>query len=120
MMSAPLRFMWIDTHSAISRKTQNCHVSNAAIVAQHNSASCGNKVGGIVGYAGNADTLVKDCTVANSTIVADRDAGQVVGAAKEANVENCSANNVTVSAAEGCTDEDAGKNVRNEIIGRVL
>ena len=99
---------------------ENCHVSNATIVAQHNSASCGNKVGGVVGYAGNAETYVKNCTVANSTIVADRDAGQVVGAAKAANVVDCSASNVTVSAAEGCSDEDAGKNIRNEVIGRVL
>ena len=99
---------------------ENCHVTNANIVAKHNAASCGNKVGGIVGFAGNADTLVKECTVSNSTIVADRDAGQVVGAAKTTNVVNCSASNVTVSVAEGCTDEDAGKNVRAEVIGRVL
>ena len=99
---------------------ENCHVSNATIVAQHNSVSCGNKVGGVVGYAGNAETYVKNCTVANSSIVADRDAGQVVGAAKLVNVVNCSASNVTVTAAEGCTDESAGKNIRNEVIGRVL
>ena len=99
---------------------ENCHVANATIVAEHNTAACGNKVGGIVGFAGNADTKVKDCTVANSSIKADRDAGQVVGAAKPANVENCSATNVTVTAADGCSDEDAGKNIRNEVIGRVL
>ena len=99
---------------------ENCHVANATIVAEHNTASCGNKVGGIVGFAGNADTKVKDCTVANSSIKADRDAGQVVGAALAANVENCSATNVTVTAADGCSDEDAGKNIRNEVIGRVL
>ena len=99
---------------------ENCHVSNATIVAQHNAASCGNKVGGVVGFAGNANTFVKNCSVANSTILADRDGGQVVGAAKAVNVENCSASNVTVSAADGCTDEDAGKNIRNEVIGRVL
>ena len=99
---------------------ENCHVTNANIVAQHNAVECGNKVGGIVGFAGNANTLVKGCTVSNSTIVADRDAGQVVGAAMTANVVDCSATNVQVSAATGCTDSASGTNIRNEVIGRVL
>ena len=98
----------------------DCHVNNATIVAEHNSVSCGNKVGAIVGYAGNSGNLVKDCTASNSTIKADRDAGQIVGAAIAANVVNCSATNVSVSGTTGCTDADAGKNIRNEVIGRVL
>ena len=60
--------------------------------------------------------LVKDCTAKNSTVSAGRDAGQVVGAAKTDYVVNCSATNVTVTA----NGEGTGKNIRNEVIGRVL
>ena len=96
---------------------ENCHVKNATIECHHaNGEACGDKCGGIVGYAGNANTPIKDCTVVNSTISAGRDAGQVAGATKEANVINCSATSVTVTANGECT----GANIREEIIGRVL
>ena len=57
-----------------------------------------------------------NCTATDSTVKAGRDAGQIVGAAKEVNVTGCSATNVTVSANGECT----GANVRNEVIGRLL
>ena len=44
------------------------------------------------------ETPVKDCTASNSTVSSGRDAGQLIGAGKEANVTGCSATNVTVSA----------------------
>ena len=96
---------------------ENCHVLNATIECHHaNDDACGDKCGGIVGYAGNANTPIKDCTVVNSTISAGRDAGQVAGATKEANVINCSATSVTVTANGECT----GANIREQLIGRVL
>ena len=81
-----------------------------------NSEANGDKCGGIVGHAGNAGVIVKDCVVKNSQISAGRDAGQVVGAALTVNVVNCSATNVTVTANGSST----GANIRNEVIGRVL
>lgn len=96
---------------------ENCHVSNATISCTNaNKDANGDKCGGIVGQAGNAGVLVKDCTVTNSSISAGRDAGQVAGAAQEANVVNCSASEVTVTANGTST----GANIRNEVIGRVL
>ncbi|MDD6019084.1 MAG: hypothetical protein PUD41_01455 [bacterium] len=96
---------------------ENCHVSNATISCTSvNSDANGDKCGGIVGHAGNAGVVVKDCSVSNSTISAGRDAGQVVGAALQVNVVNCSADNVTVTANGTST----GANINNAVIGRVL
>lgn len=96
---------------------EGCTVENATISCTSvNSEANGDKCGGIVGHAGNAGVIVKDCVVKNSQISAGRDAGQVVGAAKAANVVNCSATNVTVTA----NDTSTGANIRNELIGRVL
>jgi hypothetical protein len=81
---------------------ENCHVIGAAVECHHaNDDACGDKCGGIVGHAGNANVVVKDCTVADSTVKAGRDAGQVVGAAKAVNVTGCAATNVTVSVVAG-------------------
>ncbi|MGM9812539.1 MAG: DUF6562 domain-containing protein, partial [Muribaculaceae bacterium] len=74
---------------------ENCHVSGATIsCVSVNADANGDKCGGIVGHAGNSGVKVDGCSVTNSTISAGRDAGQVAGAAKEANVTNCSATNV--------------------------
>ena len=59
---------------------------------------------------------MKNCTAANSTVSAGRDAGQVIGAGREANVTGCSATNVTVEA----NGTGTGANVRDEVIGRLL
>lgn len=96
---------------------ENCHVSNATIsCTSANSEANGDKCGGIVGHAGNAGVKVKDCSVSNSSISAGRDAGQVVGAALEVNVVNCTASEVTVTADGSAS----GANIREAIIGRVL
>lgn len=102
---------------------ENCHVMNATVKAYHATAdACGDKVGGIVGHAGNDGVVVKDCTVVNSAIYAGRDAGQIAGAAKAVNVINCSATSVTVAVNPDttCTDGSAGNNIREEVIGRLL
>ena len=78
--------------------------------------ACGDKVGVIVGHAGNAGVKVENCSATDSTVTAGRDAGQIVGAAKEANVTGCTATNVTVTAGGDCT----GANVNNAVIGRTL
>ena len=95
----------------------NCHVINATVVANHaNDDACGDKVGVIVGHAGNSGVLVEKCTATNSTVTAGRDAGQIAGAALTANVVDCSATGVTVTASGECT----GANINEAVIGRVL
>lgn len=99
----------------------NCHVIRATVECHHaNGDACGDKAGGVVGHAGNAGVIVKDCTAKISTVKAGRDAGQIVGAALEVNVTGCSAENVEVSALDGCNHSNAGGNIRNEVIGRIL
>lgn len=96
---------------------ENCHVSGATVECHvANDDANGDKAGVIVGHAGNTGVVVNKCTAKNSTVSAGRDAGQIVGAAKEANVTDCSATNVKVTA----NGKGTGANVRNEVIGRVL
>ena len=94
----------------------NCSVASATIKCYvANGDANGDKAGALIGNATNA-TLVKNCTATDSTVSAGRDAGQVIGAGREANVTGCSATNVTVSA----NGTGTGANVRNEVIGRLL
>ncbi len=95
---------------------ENCHVKNATIsCVSANADANGDKCGTIAGYVGE-DATIKDCTAADSKIDAGRDAGQIVGAAKEACVTDCSATNVTVTANGSST----GANINEAVIGRVL
>lgn len=95
---------------------ENCHVTGATVTCtKANDDADGDKAGALIGNATVA-TPVKNCTATNSTVSAGRDAGQVIGAGKEANLTGCSATNVTVSANGTST----GKNIRNEVIGRLL
>ena len=97
-------------------RVQNCHVVNAAIECHYaNGDADGDKAGALIGNATNA-TLVDGCSATDSTVSAGRDAGQLIGAAKLENVTNCSATNVTVTD----NGEGTGKNIRNEVVGRVL
>ena len=94
----------------------NCHVSNAAISCTYaNGDADGDKAGALIGNATNA-TKVNNCSAANSTVSAGRDSGQLIGAAAAANVIGCSATDVTVTD----NGTGTGKNIRNEVIGRVL
>ena len=61
--------------------------------------------------------LIKGCIAKNSTVKAGRDAGQIVGACIVGKVENCSAENVTVTAMDDCNHSNAGGNIGG-LIGR--
>lgn len=104
----------------ISGTIQNCHVTNSNVVCSHaNDDACGDKAAMIVGYTNESTTSVKDCTAKNGTVKAGRDAGQIVGCnSANVTVSGCSAENVTVSAIEGCTHDNKGGNIKNEIVGR--
>lgn len=95
---------------------ENCHVIGATITCtKANADADGDKAGALIGNATVA-TPVKDCTATDSTVNSGRDAGQLIGAGREANVTGCSATEVSVSA----NGTGTGKNVRNEVIGRLL
>lgn len=95
---------------------ENCHVTNAQISCTYaNNDADGDKAGALIGNATNA-TVVTGCSAADCTVSAGRDAGQLIGAGKQANVTGCSASNVTVTA----NGTGTGANVRNEVIGRLL
>lgn len=95
---------------------ENCHVTGATISCTYaNGDADGDKAGALIGNATVA-TPVKDCTAADSKVSSGRDAGQLIGAGREANVSGCSAANVTVEA----NGTGTGANVRNEVIGRLL
>lgn len=93
---------------------ENCTVKNAKVTSQYaNSARDGDKAGAIVGYlnCGDFNPTIKDCAAENCQIQAVRDAGQIVGCAKDVNVTGCTATNVTVTGS--------GANINNSIIGRI-
>ncbi|MBO5315460.1 MAG: hypothetical protein J6B48_03405, partial [Clostridia bacterium] len=99
-----------------SAQISNCHVANATIVCKHaNNEACGDKAGGIVGYAGD-ESRFTDYSVSDSTVTAGRDAGQMIGCGYNVSVSNCSATNVTVTAGGDCT----GANINESVIGRVM
>jgi hypothetical protein len=99
-----------------SAKIRNCHVTNANVTCNHaNNDACGDKCGIIVGYAGN-ESRITNCSAAESTVVAGRDAGQLVGCGYNVSLKDCSAENVSVSASGNCN----GNNINKALIGRVM
>ena len=99
---------------------ENCQVKNASILCTHaNDGACGDKAGIITGQTGAEHASVKNCSATNCAVAAGRDAGQLIGAnTVSATVAGCTATNVVVSPTSGCTHENAGKNIENELVGR--
>lgn len=97
-------------------KVDNCHVKNAEVSCTvANSEANGDKAGALIGN-GNSEPKLSNCTATDSSVSAGRDAGQVVGAAKTANVTNCKATNVSVTDNKTGT----GANINEAVIGRLL
>lgn len=103
----------------------NCEVTNITVncvkgLDSEGVEEDGNKAGTIVGVlnqlGSGSDATMTNCKASNSIVKAGRDAGQLVGAAKQATVTGCSATDVFVSANGMST----GANINNDIIGRVL
>ena len=113
---------WVGTIVGyLTGKLEGCKVLNAAVECTHkNDEACGDKAGAVVGYINGTQGFISDCHAKNSTVKAGRDGGQVVGASKGSQVSDCTATSVTVSATDYCTDSNAGYNIRNEVIGRLL
>lgn len=111
----------------------NVQVSDSHVVNTHDNngvvngeqIACGDKTGAVIGFVGAsaANDCVNNCKAINCTVEGCRDAGQIVGGAKIAQVNNCTVNSVSVSRTtqgDTCTDGSASNNIREEIIGRVL
>lgn len=104
----------------------NCHVRNATVDNTYaNEDDSGDKAGGIAGHFAkgileNDMAVMINCSVENSTIKADRDAGQVIGCIADAIQSDNTANKVTVSWNEsGNTENKSNTNITNDIVGRV-
>ena len=108
----------------------DCKVENAVIDCIYaNDDESGDKAGLIVGYVGSSPvrtSVITNCSGANSTVKADRDAGQLIGTmAKAGSQSNNTATDVIVEWNESSTgkvDESYVKentNITNNIVGRV-
>ncbi|MBP3375589.1 MAG: hypothetical protein J6L83_02360 [Clostridia bacterium] len=94
---------------------ENVTVKNATVSCVNaNDDANGDKAGIIAGYVG--DATVKGCKAIDCAVSAGRDAGQIVGAARTAQIVDCSATNVSVVA----NGTGTGKNIKEAVIGRVL
>lgn len=109
---------------SIGSNITNCHVDDVEVDCVYdNSDDSGDKAGAIVGYMaiGNGSTI-SNCSAKDSTVKADRDAGQVIGClAGGATQTNNTAEDVEVLCNEsgvGSTT-NSGKNIREEIVGRI-
>ena len=105
----------------------NCHVKNSKVDSVYkNEDDSGDKAGAIAGHFAKGmyqdDTAsLTNCSVENTTIKADRDAGQVIGCLSNgATQDNNTATNVNVSWNEsGNTENKSNTNITNEIVGRI-
>lgn len=100
-------------------RVENCHVTGATITCTvANADANGDKAGTITGIVAEQNAYVEDCSATDVTIKAGRDAGQLVGCARngwDQHVTGCSATNVTVEFV----GEGENTNIRNEIVGRL-
>ena len=108
----------------------NCSVENANINCSYiNDDESGDKAGLIVGYIGSTKfrtSSVTNCSGKNSTVSADRDAAQLIGAMAKAGTQSGNtAINVIVEwneSSTGFVDSSYTKentNIKNEIVGKV-
>ena len=114
-------------------KIDNVKVYNADVNCVYkNDDESGDKAGALLGYAGNntITTTVSNCVVQNSTVKADRDAGQLIGSltVKTSIEEQVTDNynlafNVIVTWNQSSANvpgyTDGNSNIRNELVGRV-
>ncbi len=103
----------------------NCTVKNATVSCVYaNSEESGDKAGLIVGYVSskNGGSQIKNCKAYDSTVDADRDAGQLIGGMAAATIQSGNtATRVTVTwnASGKNITAKTNTNIKNEIVGRV-
>ena len=105
----------------------NCHVKNGKVNSVYaNADDSGDKAGAIAGHFARGiyqddSASLTNCTVNNTTIKADRDAGQVIGCLSNgATQADNTATEVTVSWNESANVENkSNTNITNDIVGRI-
>jgi len=120
-------YVGVVTGFNLNASIDNCHVKNGNVNNVYaNEDDSGDKAGAIAGHFARGvyetDTAsLTNCSVENTTIKADRDAGQVIGCiAGGAAQSNNTATKVTVSWNEsGNTENKSGTNITGNIVGRV-
>ena len=111
----------------LNAKIDNCHVKNATVNSVYaNEDDSGDKAGAIVGHMAKGlyqedEASLINCSVENSTVKADRDAGQVIGCLSNgATQTGNTVKNVTVSWNEsGNIENKSNTNITNDIVGRI-
>lgn len=100
----------------------NCVVKNAIVKSVYfDNEYDGDKAGAVAGYLNHGVVVtVKNCKAIDCEISAAKEAGQVVGCAKAPTVvENCTAENVSVTADSTNVPEGFNhKNIKEDIVGR--
>jgi len=98
---------------------ENCHVENGKIVSNVSQKDNGDKAGGIVGYVGEGDSKVENCSVINTTVQAYRDVAALIGCAQTGTtVSGNTIDNVTVIANQLVEYIEAKDANAGQIIGR--
>lgn len=105
----------------------NCHIKNGKVNNVYaNEDDSGDKAGGIAGHFARGilqddAASISNCTVTNTTVSADRDAGQVIGCLSNgANQTFNTATQVSVSWNEsGNVANKSNTNITNDIVGRI-
>lgn len=102
-------------------KVTNSNVTATCATTNPNLSPCGDKVGALIGQCGPNASYVKvtNCSAANCTVKAARDAAKLIGYGYSNNTYgNLSATNVTVTAGAGiCSHDRAGIVSANALVG---
>ena len=111
---------------SVDSNITNCHVQNAEINCVYSNADeSGDKASTVVGHFAKgllegSSATISNCSADDSTVKADRDAGQVVGClANGATSTENNADQVVVSWNQSGSTEKSNDNINNTIVGRV-
>ncbi len=102
-----------------SRNTvvENCHVENAEVSCIYaNDDESGDKAGAIMGATHG---VINNCSVKNTAIDADRDAGQIVGCLIDTAASQEGNTVVNVTVTDNNINQTPNENIKNEPVGRI-
>ena len=111
----------------LNAEITNCHVKNSKVDCVYaNDDDSGDKAGAIAGHIAKGlyqedSASITNCSVENTEVKADRDAGKVIGCLSNgATQSNNTANQVTVVWNEsGNTPSKSNTNITDDIVGRI-
>jgi len=120
-------YVGVITGFNLNATIDNCHIKNGNVDSVYaNDDDSGDKAGAIAGHFARGiyqddSASLTNCSVENTTVKADRDAGQVIGCLSNgATQSQNTAEDVTVSWNEsGNTENKSNTNITNDIVGRI-